>query len=1397
MQSVSSTFLTALQSSSRKLTWVLEFYHQDAVPGASGFDPASADFLFGFSKVKLAGETDGITFRTQSFDRKILSIGAANKKIGKQLNTFTCQLSNMSREMWEFERDFGFEGLICVARIIDWDVSTALADSMIVFIGRCEKVQNFERRNETASLTVKQIVNANNTDLLRRTFSPNDVLGRSPSDPLFEGFRFTERNGSVQFEVKVKKRFLFFFSRTKTEKRTLQYSSHSDAQSSTFVPLIGGRVQAPAILLGYEDVGTQINFTAAFCDGYENGIAGFEDIRSVTPGFPATISNEKLGLEGGTGNQTNSNPSWVAAGVYSRTAYIDGYATGSELSEDDPAPELVAVNLGVIIPTPDGSGDFVNKEWSDNPIEMSRWVLNSKYIYNLADAWFDDVDILENAQYCDHVLVDTANTDTVLLPTTQQSFSGIFYKNYLSTGYLSPDYFDWSASGGTERFEPALLEVDPEFYEQTPYNSDDYGGTGSPSFAYGGETAKYRRRYTSNFRIAEQMKAADFLDKILFPSANLYLAQNANGKISIRVNKPVDTTFIKTASIATDDEIIVSNVMPWIGNFGRILIGANLATSEVRTIDGYSYSAGGQTITASGGVSSSAATLTGGSSTVAPNATLTVSTNTGTKTVTIAGYALTYASQSGDTTTTIAGILAGIINSHPVLNKSIKATWNKNATILVQSREGTLELDSALENAHATSIADPTTAPTATLASGGDLDAGEYLLSYSYDTGTGETLTATNQTVTVAANQNIVVTAITPPAGVTVNWYISVEPQGVRLHKVKNNSGASFTISKANLPGVNHPPEPNVNLTAEEVHHVAMAFSDKAETQSALTASNMIKGSFSFPHGNRQPSINQVEIKFRDASQDFELTTLTINDLAHQAKVKKLNKMEIDGAAIDNHHQARRIANQALNANREGDFFHGFTSDGEALLLEEGDVICTTDESGEFVNEPIRVEDVSITDPDGYPQISIKGRRYRRWFYDDQSTEKVVPIPIVSNAAPNRETEAPTIVTSDTPTNTAVNLTLDNYSKDARFLKWELDKVDTFDGGDYESFIVSAETNALKEFNPTLAVAKSTGEASAEAWHIRVAPSTNGETFGNASDSVEITFADSGDSGGIGLNAPPSSLQVLWDESNDEADLSWIRGGGSAAQTVQRKLNTESAASWADVTTAVGSGATTYSQSITKSSGGAIVYNYRVKDNDIDGWSNTASVTAPKADGAPSLAGVWDEAGTEIDLTITPDGGSGNYTIEHKTTGSYTSLVVQAGTTYSHSRTKGGSPVNNYYRVKRATPSGLYSNEVTVQVPGTASAPTLDSATWDDPDTELDITFTNDGGASNVTVQYSPAGADAYDSAVPDLTAASGSGSVTVAQDEFGSFFDIRLYQSDTGYSNVLTNVYINGTDDP
>lgn len=163
--------------------------------------------------------------------------------------------------------------------------------------------------------------------------------------------------------------------------------------------------------------------------------------------------------------------------------------------------------------------------------------------------------------------------------------------------------------------------------------------------------------------------------------------------------------------------------------------------------------------------------------------------------------------------------------------------------------------------------------------------------------------------------------------------------------------------------------------------------------QAGLTRSNIIKDSFNWPLGSEQSSINQIKISFRDRKNDFALTPYLVNDFTHQAQVGKPYPMEIDGSAIDNFHQMFRIANGALAKYRDGDWFVTLATGPQGLVLEEGDVICVSDDSGGLINVPVRIESLSIS-PNHEVTIQ-RARKYSTDMFSDDARAQTVPIPSV------------------------------------------------------------------------------------------------------------------------------------------------------------------------------------------------------------------------------------------------------------------------------------------------------------------------------------------------------------------------------------------------------------------
>lgn len=168
-------------------------------------------------------------------------------------------------------------------------------------------------------------------------------------------------------------------------------------------------------------------------------------------------------------------------------------------------------------------------------------------------------------------------------------------------------------------------------------------------------------------------------------------------------------------------------------------------------------------------------------------------------------------------------------------------------------------------------------------------------------------------------------------------------------------------------------------------------FGETVLGQAGLTRANVLKDSYNWPLGSEQSSINQIKIGFRDRKNDFALTPMLVNDRAHQLQVGKQYPLEVDGSAIDSFNQANRIANWQLAKYRDGDWFVTLGTGPQGLILEEGDVICSSDDSGGLINVACRIESLSINSKH---EVSIgRARLYSTNMFSDDAEKHTIPIP--------------------------------------------------------------------------------------------------------------------------------------------------------------------------------------------------------------------------------------------------------------------------------------------------------------------------------------------------------------------------------------------------------------------
>lgn len=205
-------------------------------------------------------------------------------------------------------------------------------------------------------------------------------------------------------------------------------------------------------------------------------------------------------------------------------------------------------------------------------------------------------------------------------------------------------------------------------------------------------------------------------------------------------------------------------------------------------------------------------------------------------------------------------------------------------------------------------------------------------------------------------------------------------------------NGHKYQVTTAGTTGATEPTWPtSAGGTVASGTAVFTEIGSTVLQQAGLTRSNIVKDTFKWPLGSQQSSVNQIKGSYRDATNDFALTPYRINDPVHQAQVKKVYPLEFDGSAIDNFHQFFRISNWLLSKNREGDWFNSLETGPQGLVLEEGDPICASDDSGGLVNVVTRIEELRIKP--NHEVIIERGRKYSTPMFSDDVGSHVIPIP--------------------------------------------------------------------------------------------------------------------------------------------------------------------------------------------------------------------------------------------------------------------------------------------------------------------------------------------------------------------------------------------------------------------
>lgn len=1052
MQQISAALQAALididaRVTPRVLVDLFEFYEPDYIPGASGFDPDDAI-------EKFAAQT--ITWNGNAYRREVISRGDILRNMREKTNSVTLTFSNISRYLATLAQSQQIEGLFLVIRCV---VPSVTDDSIVLFVGRCDKPSDIDK--QTFTLTARQDFGNINQEIPPRVFEAEDPQGRTPDDPLYEGFRILPLSGSFSIPVTTASTSFFgrLFGRKKTTMQTRQWSSLDETPYGSVVPMMFGRCQMELIPIMFADIGSAL--IGVWVVG-EGRVDTFSTVTVRSERLVLVTQRSAYGDLGGTGtNNVAVNPSTypqgqIAHGYLSRTAYAVLSITGSTGEIVDEAPPITALVRGQRIPVPNSSGVWAGEVWSNNPVDIARFILTDSRLVRIDSGFMEDTVNWITHQHCDEALIDESNGEVSLIPAADLAQGGTGIRRFPSTGIINTRAILYYKLGDTS--------IIPEQVDND-YTSVDLLNIPT-TFAI---TRLLRKRYTFNAPITDKVRAVDFLYKTVFPTAKLFLRINKRGKYELRSEVPSDATMLRAATVVGATAINVLDVTPWkLGAdllTGRLLLGFGLTTSEVRNVSSAVYSTSGNSVTLTASptgtitATASGATLSGGSTTVQASGTVTIG---GTPAagdaveIEIDGISITYTLNADDTTGTVAAILANHINATPQLRRYISAEWlaASPTIITIKCKHGALNLNSALLKAHSGPIADPTASPSLT-ASAGALQAGTYLVAYADVNSLGQTALSPQSSIVLTANQKIDIGALAL-VGSSRNWYMCVAPNSPYLKYVANTNGAAFSINA--LPVSTAAIPRGYNTTGEELIRVAMSFATNSQDiypaweagrtvvigdiympstpnghkyeiidipndpilvtepvwpttaggtvsdgniewqeigatvlgQAGLTRANVKKDSFKWPL-NRQSSVNQIKGNYRDFNNDAALTPFKVNDPVHQAKVNKIYPLEVDLSGVDNFHQTRRIANWLLAKNREGDWFNALATGPQGLILEEGDVICASDDSGGLVNVVTRIEELRI-----HPNHDVtiaQARRYSTLMFQDEVGADTIPVP--------------------------------------------------------------------------------------------------------------------------------------------------------------------------------------------------------------------------------------------------------------------------------------------------------------------------------------------------------------------------------------------------------------------
>lgn len=612
MINVSKELKELLESRNSEIITVVELYSRDTIDISSISAPKNAIGKFSdkcFTWENSTGSYD--------YEAKIVDFPSVKTYLDDSQNECQIELSNVARGEGSGSRfvlDNQIKGTWMVIRLIFPDLPD---ESWVIWWGKSLRPGKID--NKTVSLSATQEIGNYKIKIPFRSFAAKcpltpgkgeclgnqslseksalyqkqyDLYGtmlcpdrtyttcvKLENDRFFQGQRLVALTGQFSYVSKdedpQKKNKKKNIPNIKTE----SWSSFNQSDSNDVVPLAFGRCQIAGHPFSWSDTGTQVNSLQGFCEGR---ISDFDFIRCRNPELTLGSVIEHYGDFGGSGTQTPDTLFGGFSGYNSKLAYLEVTTTGSKPENVDDAPLITAVIRGMQLPVPDVHGQYTLSQTSDNPVHITRFLLTEQKFGRIPTYRMEDTANLLTADYCDELVEDRSQCESIILPENEASNYNIGYRRYRSTS-IHTAYTDMYNNNYVTGIHPDFQHPHVKWYR--PFNQQPLLPPQNV----------LRRRFTINGHLQEETPLLDFLQKRILPCFRGWLNYNRNGKIEIRTRQPADNAYLRaTTNIEINDTVIpITNISKWRSNLsGHLIIGVSELNAEVRRVKRVLYSPG-------------------------------------------------------------------------------------------------------------------------------------------------------------------------------------------------------------------------------------------------------------------------------------------------------------------------------------------------------------------------------------------------------------------------------------------------------------------------------------------------------------------------------------------------------------------------------------------------------------------------------------------------------------------------------------------------------------------------------------------------------------------------------------------------------------------------------------